>query len=132
MECGYPTRSPTGDCNTSARFRVKRTPQDSASMHSAFAARNVLFFAPFHSPRLRMYCDVACGRRSGFARVPHFLSELFLCLQRIHKFLCILCLFLIICVHLRISAVQKLFSYSSLAFGHEKYHRTVIRSLICS
>jgi hypothetical protein len=81
-----------------------RTPQDLASVHSAFGARNLLFLAPLHSLQLRVYCDVVCGRRSGCVSIRPALtktslasqvaspgyhtsfSELFLYLQRIHTF----------------------------------------------
>ena len=67
------------DCSTSACFSVKRTPQDSASMHSAFGARNVLFLAPLHSPQLR--CVLRRRLRMSLRRVttlPHKVILLFL------------------------------------------------------
>jgi hypothetical protein len=43
---------------------ARRTPQDSASMHSALGARNVLFLAPLHSLQLRC----VLRRRLRYAR----------------------------------------------------------------
>ena len=81
-------------------------------MHSAFAVRNLLFLAPLHSPQLRGYCDVACGRAQAAAALRFRRHLPKHCrLRRLLRRGTTLPyeVIFIICVHQRISAVSKLF-----------------------